>query len=173
MVAGLDADAHLLEGEDGLAAEVAGAVEGGQVEVAALVEGVGCVGAIEVEVFDLRANVEGEAEGGGTLQVALEHVAGVALEGGAVREVDVAEHAGHAALAGAPGKDLEGSGVRDGGHVGLAGAGEAGDGPAVEADALFERLFQLFESDRKALEGAENIGEPEADELHILLATLL
>ncbi len=41
VVAGLDADAHLLEREHGLAAQVAGAVERRQVEVAALVQGRG------------------------------------------------------------------------------------------------------------------------------------
>ncbi len=128
---------------------------------------------LEVEELDLRPDVEGEAEGGGARQVALEHLARVAGEGRAVREVDVAEHARHAALARAPGQQLEGRGVGDRGHVALAGAGEALDRAAVEADALLERLFELLEGDGEALQRAEDVREPEADELDVLLAALL
>ena len=51
----LDADAHLLHEEDGVAAQVGGDVQRREVEVAALVERFRRVGALEVEVLELRA----------------------------------------------------------------------------------------------------------------------
>ena len=41
---------------------------------------------------------------------------------------------------------------------------------AVEALALFERLLQLLDGDREALQRAEDVGEPEADELDVVVA---
>ena len=69
----LDRDSHQLEGIDGLAPILLGRVERSQIEVAAAIEhlwfraGVG-----EIEELELGSDVEGEAEFGRCLQVALE-----------------------------------------------------------------------------------------------------
>ena len=152
---------------------VAGAVERRQVEVAALVERRRAFGVLEVEVLDFGPDVEGEAKRRGALQVALEYLSRVAGKWRAVRQMDVAEHSGDPAFSRAPGQDLQCRRVGEGGHVALAGAGEAFNRTAIEADALLERFFQLLEGDREALERAENVGEPEANELDILLTALL
>ena len=104
------------------------------------------------------------------LEVAAEDEARVTFEGGTVRVCDVAEHAGDAALGGAPGEDGEGRGVRHRHHVGLIDASEALDRGAVEADAFFEGLGQLLYGDGDALQGAEDVCEPEADEFDVMLA---
>ena len=175
VVAVLDADAHLLEREDRLAAQVAGDVERRQVEVAALVERRRALSdVLEVEELQLRADVEGEAEVGGALELALEDVARVALERRAVRVLDVAEHAGDAALARAPGQELRRStgrawrSCRDSSM-----RAKPSMRAAVEAHALLERLLQLLDGDREALEGAEDVGEPEPDELDVVVAARL
>jgi hypothetical protein len=64
---------------------------------------------------------------------------------------------------------LEGRRVGAGEHVRLIDAGEAFDARAVEAHALFEGLLQFFHRDGEALERADDVREPEADELHIVL----
>ncbi len=90
----LDGDARGLESLDGPAADVGGLVVGGEVEVAGVVEGVRCSAAVvggEVEELDLRCAHELEAVVRGLGEVALEHLAGVALERGAVELGDVTE----------------------------------------------------------------------------------
>ena len=64
VVRGLDGDAEVFEGEDGLAAEVGAGVERREVEVAADVEDLRRLGVREVEVLELRADVEGVLEVG-------------------------------------------------------------------------------------------------------------
>jgi hypothetical protein len=53
----LDRDAHLLERQHGLAAKVARDVERGEIEVAAVVEGLGALVIGEVEELELGADV--------------------------------------------------------------------------------------------------------------------
>ena len=135
VVAGLHGDAHLLQREDGLATEVGGGVQRGQVEVAAAVQGCRAFGVGEVEVLQLGPNVESEAQVGGPLKVALQDIARVALEGIAVGLEDVAEDAGHPLpVARTPGEDDESARVGHGYHVALVDAGETFDGGAVEAN---------------------------------------
>jgi hypothetical protein len=46
-----------------------------------------------------------------------------------------------------------------------------GDGRAVEAHAALEGVLELFPVDREALEVAQDVGEPEADESNVALVT--
>ena len=65
----------------------------------------------------------------------------------------------------APRQDLERRGVGVGEHVGLVDAREALDRRAVEAEALGEGALDLGRGDRDRLERADDVGEPEPDEL--------
>ncbi len=165
----LHLDAHGVQSVDGVAAQVATGVEGGEVEVAAVVEHLGAAAVLEVEELELGTDVHGVAQGLGLGHDFAQHVARVAVEGLAVGLLDVAEHAGGAAGAGAPGEQGEGAGIGVGHHVGFLDAGEAVDRGPVEAHALVEGAFELGRGDGEALEGAKHVGEPEPDELDLLV----
>ena len=169
VVAVFHLDAHRFEGQDGIAAQVVGGVRR-LVEVAAAVERFGAFRILEVEVLQFGADVEGVAEVRGALQVAAEDVARVAFKWRAVWMVDIAEHARDARFPGPPGDELEGCWVGPGEHVGLIDAREAFDAGAIEAHALVKRLFELLDGDREALQRADDIREPETDELHVVFA---
>ena len=126
--------------------------------------GTGFVGRLEVEELDLRPRVEREALLAGAVQVALQHVARVALERLAREVLDVAEHPGDRGVVAAPRHDVEGVRVGHREHVGLLDPAVALDGRAVEGHALLERALELGGRDGEALERAEDVGEPEPDE---------
>ena len=165
----------LLQGEDGLAAQVGARVERGQVEVAALVERLGDAALrfrrAEVEELELGTDVVGvEAHLFGAFQRPLHDPARVALVRAAAGDADVAEHArDRVFLLGAPGQQVEGRRVRHGEHVGLLDRVEAGDRGPVEAHPAFEGVVQLGGVDREALQLPEDVGEPEADEADVVL----
>ena len=113
----LDGDARGLESLDRPAADVGGLVVGGEVEVAGVVEGVRCSAAVvggEVEELDLRCAHQLEAVVRGLGEVALEHLAGVAGERGAVELGDVTEDPGGEPVALGAGHELERVRVRAG-----------------------------------------------------------
>lgn len=72
-------------------------------------------------------------------------------------------------MLGAPGQDLERGGIREGQHVRLVGRGEALNGGTVETNALFKRDLEVLRADSEALEPAEHVGEPQADEADVAL----
>ena len=167
VVAVLDGDAHRLERVDRALAEVGGDVGGGEVEVGRLVERLrrrARVGVGEVEELHLGRGVEAEAPLAGPVEVAAQHLAGVALERRAVDVGDVAEHAGRGAVGVGPREQLEAVRVGPGEHVALLHPAEAVDRRAVEAHALVEGALQLGRGDGEGLELAEHVGEPEPDQ---------
>ena len=97
------------------------------------------------------------------LEVAPQHLAGVALERGAVEVEDVAEDPRLGRGIG-PREQLEAVGVGPGEHVALLHPGEAVDRRAVERHALLEGVLQLGGADREALQLAEDVGEPQPHE---------
>ena len=118
----LDGDAHRLERADRLLAQRAGDVVGGEVEEAGVVERLRCgttLGRLEVEELDVRSDVEDQALLVGGLDVALEHVAAVAVEGRAVEVVDVAEDPRLGRRGVAEGQQLERVGIRHRQDVGF------------------------------------------------------
>ena len=141
----------------------------GELEVGARVErrgGSDRVGVGEVEVLELRGGEEAEAAVVGLLELAPEHLARVALEGRAVEVGDVAERPGRRSLrTAAEGQDLEGLRVRVGEDVALLDPAEAVDRRAVEGHPLVEGVLELGRRDREGLRDAEDVGEPELDEL--------
>src|SRR5262249_301661 len=120
--------------------------------------------------LELGAHVEGVAEVRGALELPAKDEARIAFEGPPVGPVDVAEHAGDPLLAGPPGHELERRGVRLGEHVRLVDTSEPFDARAVEAHSLFDRLLEVLDRDGEALERTDDVGEPEANELDIVLA---
>jgi hypothetical protein len=159
----LDRDPHRLEVLHGPLAVVGGDVERRLVEVPPLVQERGILERLEVEVLELRADVEGEAPVRRARELALEDPARVAGERRAVRLDDVAEHPRHRVL-GLPGDQLEGGRVGEGDHVGFLDAGEAVDRGAVEAHPLGEGALELLRGDRERLQEPEDVGEPETNE---------
>ena len=171
----LDVDPHLLQRQHRLAAHVGAGVERGQVEVAALVEDLRHAALrlrrAEVEVLELGADVVGvETHLFGPFHRPLQDPARVALVGTAAGDPDVAEHASDGILLlRAPGDQREGRRVGHRDHVRLLDRVEAGDRGAVEAHAAVEGVLQLGGVDREALQLAQHVGEPEADEAHVVL----
>ena len=174
VVGSLDLEAHLLQRQADLAAGALAVIQRAQVEVTGLVGGggggvAGLIG-LEEEELALRADVEGVAHVGGLLQHALEHAAGIAHEGGAVRIVHVADQAGNLAVLRSPGKHREGIQIRIEVLVGLVDANEAFNGAAVDHDLVVDSLLNLGCGDGDILQLTENVGELHADELHVSLA---
>ncbi len=168
----LDRDAHGFEGVNRALAEIGRGVDDGQVEVRARVERdrrMRRVPVREVEELHLRRHVEREAELAGSVEVALEDLTRIAVEGAAVGVGDVAEHPrGRAALF-VPRQQLEARGIGAGQHVALLDTAEAVDRRSVEVHALVERVLELGRTDGEGLQFPEHVGEPEADEPHSAL----
>jgi predicted NAD/FAD-dependent oxidoreductase len=147
MVGEFHGNAHVFQGEHGVAAEVGGEAAVCLVEVAAVIGGFGgpAVGFLvfdEIE-FDFGADFAGEAFVSGSLDLAAQHLAGVGVEGLTVGVEDVAEHAGgfNATVADTEGEQLEGGGVGHGDGVGFGDARKPLDGRTVKPDAFGERAF--------------------------------
>ncbi|MNK83004.1 hypothetical protein D3C87_1027970 [compost metagenome] len=174
VVRGLDFDAHGFEGVGHVGADIHGEV-GGQIKVTALVVGqgfdlAGLVGA-EEEELELGTGVELVAHLTGLIDHALEVAAGIADEGLAVGQEDVADHAGMLLAGGdIPGDDAEGAEVGQQEHVGFGDPGEAFDARAVEPLAEVDGVLELGEGDGDALHDAEHVAELEVDERHALFA---
>jgi len=164
VVAVFDADPHLLEGEDGLAAEVRPAVDGKAVEITARIEDLGGAFIRKIEILEFGTHIEGVALLGGPGEHAFEDVSGVTLVGRAVRVQDVTEHPRHRPVAGTPGDQLKGRRVRPGDHVAFLDARESLDGRPVETHPLGQALFEFRRSHAEGFELAQDVCEPELDE---------
>ena len=163
----LHRDAHVLEHQQCALAQITGHIGGGEIEVGTLVEWFerqGRVAVAEVEELHLGGDIERVPALMGPIQVALQHLTGIAIERCAVGVHDVAEHASGDIAAVAPGQELEGVGVRLGEHIALLDPAEAVDGRAVEVHALLEGVLELVGGDGHRFELPEHIGEPQADE---------
>src|SRR6185312_7143977 len=169
VVTELDGDAEVLEHAHRTAPEVVCRAPRHVVEVSRRVDRLRALGAVlralqQVEL-DLGVRVEGEATIRRLREGALEHVAGVGDGGLAVGRGDVTEHAGRRVHLVAPRQDLERRRVRVGQNVRLVGAGESLDGRSVETEPLGEGSLDLRRGYRHRLQSADDIREPEPDEL--------
>ena len=167
MVGVLHRDAHLLQGEHRVTAQVGSVVETRQVEIPAVVEHLGRMLVLKVEELKLGPYVKHVAHIERALDLACEHLARVALEGLAVGRADVAEHASHRVALRAPREHLKGRGVGEGEHVAFARAAKALDAAAIEAHAVLEGVLELARDNGERLHVAEHVGKPEADEVDI------
>ena len=168
----LDVEAHRLEREHDLAADVLAHVDRAQIEVAGGVVRFGgrnAVLGLKEEELRLGPGVHRVAlrrrEGDHFLQAGA-RVAGERL---AVGRVDVADHARDVLAGGArPRKHAERREVRAQVHVRLFDPHEPFDRRAVEHDLAVERLLELPVGDLDVLDRAEDVGELQAHELHLL-----
>ncbi len=164
----LDRDAHRLERLHRALAQVAGDVGSGEVEVRAVVEHLQRLRGValgEVEELHLGRHVEREAPLAGPVEVALEHLAGVALERASRRGWRCRRTSGRPGRRGIdPRQQLEAVGIGPGQHVALLHPGEPVDRRSVEGHALGEGVLELGGGDGERLELAEDVGEPEPDE---------
>ena len=173
MVAALGVEAHLLQSQADIAADVLAFVERGRLEVTAFVEG--DAGRLSVLVPLEEVKLAFGSDGKGVAQLlrlgfgVLEQAAAVAGKAAAVGVLDVAEHADGPSLGGPPGHDGDGGGVGFEKKVRLVGVEESPDGRSVEADAIPERPLKLLAGDADVLHVAENVAERELDEPDILL----
>ena len=130
--------------------------------------------ALEEEELGLRPDRHLVALGLGVGEHLLELHARVAGERRAVGIGDVADDARRAArLALAPGQHLERRGIGMEVHVGLLDALEPADRGAVEHQLVVEGLLELRGGDRDVLQLAVQLGELQAHELDVVLATAL
>ena len=171
VVGELHGDAHLLEHEDRPASELVSSAARNMVEVPGVVGGGNSAPGVPVDEveLDLGMDVAGEAGVGDLCQLTFQDSPRVGAHGLAVGCQDIAEHAGDAVGAVAPGQHLEGRRVRGQQHVRLVDAGEPLDGRAVEADALLECALHLRRGDGHGLQLPQDVGEPQADEADVAL----
>ena len=95
---------------------------------------------------------------------------GSPMKGSPPGRADVAEDAGHGVAPGTPGQQREGGRVGKGPHVAFRVGAVALDGRAVEPDAQFQGILQVIHRDGEPLEVAQDVGEPQADELDVEVA---
>ena len=160
----LHRDADRFQVRDDAPPELAAAVERRQVEIGAGVEWFGALRRGEEEELDLGAGVERVAELAGSAELALQYLPGIAGEGRALRRQDVAEDPGLERLR-PPWQDLECLGIGLEQHVGFLHSGEAVDGGPVEPHPFQEGLGQFGRRKGQRLEHAQDIDEPQADEM--------
>ncbi len=173
VVAVLGREAHLLDGQADVAADVLAGVQRRYVEIAAKVDG-DAGGAAPVVVLKqielaLGTHVAGKAQFAELAAHLAQEAAAVAAEGDVVRLFHVAEELHHPALSRAPGQDGHGGQVRPEQQVALLHVHEARDGAAVEADAIFQRLGKVACQHGDVLLEAEDVTEREADKFYVVV----
>ena len=159
---------HVGQIEHGVAAQVGGREAGKLIEVTVEIQQFGGSGVLKIKELELGAHVVGESQLRCPLEVPLEHVAGISGEGLAALVSDVADHAGHGVLPGSPRQQGKGGEIGIGAHIAFVMPGETIDGRTVEADALVDGILQVIHVDGEALQFAQNVGKPQADEFHVV-----
>ena len=157
-----DVPAHVLRAVQVLRVEVARAVPDADVRPAVLIQR-------EEEKFALRPHVKMVAHLLGLFDRALQDESGIPFEGFPVRAAHVADHARHLALLRAPGKYFEGIGIRMQIHVRFLHPDKAFHAGTVEHAVVVQGPVQLARGNRYVLEHSVQVGELEADELHLLV----
>jgi hypothetical protein len=98
-------------------------------------------------------------------ECSLEHVPRVGYRWLPIGSRNVAEHPRRRVDLVSPRKNLKRRWVRVGEHVGFVRSSESLDCRTVETETLRESAFDFRWSDCDTLEGADDVGEPQADEL--------
>ena len=158
---GFRGNTHLHKRIANVPAQVLARVQRIHIHVARLIDGLICSASpiIPSEYIELhlRAEFHFHASRPRFLHRRLEHIAGVALKGRAVRIDDIAEHAAYSAVCGSPGNDGNGGGIRSQKQIAADVRIEAGDGSSVNGDAVFHGPLQLSRHDRDILLCSEHV----------------
>ena len=173
MVGALRGNAHALQHQADLPADVLPLVLRGYVHIARMVKGLG--GGVSVGIGLKKVELKFRADlHGDPLAFCLPHrirqqspaVHGV---GPPIGIADIAKHPHHLAPAGPPGKIRQG--FRDGEQeqVRLLHPAEAPHSGAIKGNALGERAFELLGHDGNIFLFSRSVAEDQANELHILL----
>ncbi|OQB37867.1 MAG: hypothetical protein BWY06_02210 [Candidatus Latescibacteria bacterium ADurb.Bin168] len=174
VVAVLDIDPDLFQCHDGITAQVGCNVKRGEVEISTPVKDLRWrLVLLEVEELELGADVECESHVMRTLQGPLEYETRVTLVRCPVRLADLTKHAGNRMVGlRAPGKYLETGWDGNSEHVALIRAREAFNGGAIKTNAVNQRVFQLINDNGDAFQKTQNVGEPKANELDLVVFRL-
>ena len=173
MMGGFRPDAHTLQGQADLTADILAFVLRCDVHIAGIVIGLfgRCAVFIQFEQIELHFRAEGEGVAGSFRVVdrLLQQGTDITFKGGAVRIGDGAEHSGHLAVFRPPGKDGEGIGVRVQKQIRAGLIAEAGDGRSVDGNATGEGPIQLRRHNGNVFRFSGHIAECQPKEFHILL----
>ena len=123
---------------------------------------------LEDEKLGFHAGVHRESEFGRAGNLSLQDTARIAVEGGAIGSRDVADEARNAACGITPRKNPERRQVRSEQHVRLFDTNEPLDRGPVEHDVAGERLLELRARNLDVLVDAEDVGELQPQEAHVL-----
>ena len=177
MVGALREDAHPLQRQANLTANVFALVLRGHVHVSRLIErflrGLALLVELEEVEFHFRAEAERIALRRGFLRRRAQQRPAVPVKGCAVGADDVAEHVGHTAALGPPGQLLQRVGVGAQEEVGALVHIKAADGRGVERNAVFKGAGQLPGHDRHVALFTVNVAKGHADKFDVLLQNIL
>ena len=166
-------NAHLLQHQADLPADVLAPVVGSDVHVAGLVVGDGGVSAVLVQLkqIEFHFGAEGKVVASGVRigHRLFQDAAGVPLEGAAIGMENIAEHPHHLALLGPPRQLYQRGRVRPQQQVGACLTAEALDGGGVDGDAVFKSAAQLTGHNGHIVLLSVDVAEGQADEPDILL----
>ena len=173
VVAVLGCHAHLFHGQADVPAQVFARIQRGYVKIAAEVDGDagGAAPIIILEQVELTlcAHIAGQAQLAEFAVHAAQKAPAVAAKGLVIRLLHVAEELHHPALGGAPRQDGDSGQIRPEHEVTFLHMHEAGDGAAVEAHAVLQRLGQVAGQHGDVLLGAEDIAEREPHEFDVVV----
>ena len=167
----LDLKAHFFQIQADLTAGQFTHVRGAQVKVTGGIVGLGCGVAVlvgvEQEELALGAYIKGKAHFFSLTDGLFQNVAGVSLEGSAVRLVYIADQPGDTAMLGVPGIQREGIQIRTQVHIGFFDTHKALDRGTVEHALVIQRFFGLACGDGNILQRTKDIGELKANKLYV------
>ncbi len=175
VVAGLDLDAHLLQGADHVLADGGGQVSR-EIEITGTVVGqdadLAVVSSLEEEELQLRSGIERVAKLGAA-RSSWRRSTARGSPGKSSPSGRYTQQITRAVVLGAslPGDDVEGGEIRHQVHVALGDARKAGDRRAVEPLPVLDDIREDFNRDRDHLDDAHDVGELEVDKSNGLLAT--
>ena len=177
MVGAFRPDAHALQRQADLPADVLPLISRGNIHISGVVIGDagGLAVLIPAEQVKLHLRAEGERQPRRLciLHSLFQQAPGIRLDDLTAGTADCAEHPHHAAMLRPPRKHAEGTGIGMQQQIGVNLAAEAGDGGAVNGDAIAERPIQFRGHDGNVLLAAFHIAEGHSDELHVLLRRIL
>ena len=177
MVRAFRPDAHALQRQAGLPADILPLVCRGNVHVTGTVIGNfgGLAVLVQPEQIEFHLCSEGKGQSGlfGVLYRFFQQAPGVRADDGAVWLGHGAEHPHHPSMLRPPGQHTEGGRVRAQQQIRVDLPAEAGNGGAVDGDTVLEGPVQFLRHNGDIFLAARRVAEGHANELHVLLRRIL